>query len=185
MILVSHRSIYHLCDCCAAGALASFLAAGMGSPGVGKAWQLYLAAALIGGFATPLYALCIAHTNDYLTPGQMVAASSTLVLAVSVGSSLGAPITAFAMENLGQQWFFHSIGIAMAALCVYGLWRSVRCGAVDGDEVGDFVVMAPTPMSAALNPDFELEEIIIASDAEAGAMQESFEELVEDLESSE
>jgi hypothetical protein len=45
--------------------------------------------------------------------------------------------------------------------------------------------MAPTPMSAALNPDFELEEIIIASDAEAGAMQESFEELVEDLESSE
>jgi MFS family permease len=170
---------------CAAGALASFLAAGMGSPGVGKAWQLYLAAALIGGFATPLYALCIAHTNDYLTPGQMVAASSTLVLAVSVGSSLGAPITAFAMENLGQQWFFHTIGIAMAALCVYGLWRSVRRGAVDGDEVGDFVVMAPTPMSAALNPDFELEEIIIASDAEAGAMQESFEELVEDLESSE
>jgi len=107
------------------------------------------------------------------------------VLAVSVGSSLGAPITAFAMENLGQQWFFHTIGIAMAALCVYGLWRSVRRGAVDGDEVGDFVVMAPTPMSAALNPDFELEEIIIASDAEAGAMQESFEELVEDLESSE
>jgi MFS family permease len=152
---------------------------------VGQAWQLYLGVALVGGFSTPLYALCIAHTNDYLTPSQMVAASSTLVLAVSIGSSPGAPVTAFAMESLGQHWFFNTIGAAMAVLFLFGLWRTTQRAAVDSDEAGDFVIMAPTPMSAALNPDFELEEIVTASEIDREEIQESFEELVQDLESSE
>ncbi len=170
---------------CALGAVAAFVAAGMGVPGAGEAWRLYLAVALVGGFSTPLYALCIAHTNDYLTPSQMVAASSTLVLAVSIGSSLGAPITAFAMEHLGQQWFFSTIGVAMAALCLFGLWRATRRAAAAAEEVGDFVIMAPTPMAAALNPDFELEEIVTASETDRGEIQESFDELLQDLENPE
>ncbi|MBT6428832.1 MAG: hypothetical protein HOK30_14285, partial [Rhodospirillaceae bacterium] len=130
---------------------------------------------------TPLYALCIAHTNDYLTPSQMVAASSTLVLAVSIGSALGAPITAFAMETLGPEWFFHTIAIATGLLCLFAVWRSTQRAAVASEEVGDFVIMAPTPMAAVLNPDFELEEIVTASETDAGEIQESFEELVQDL----
>jgi MFS family permease len=168
---------------CAAGAVAAFVAAGIGGPAVGKAWHLYLAVAFIGGFSTPLYALCVAHTNDYLTPGQMVAAASTLVLVVSIGSALGVPMTAFAMAALGPQWFFHAIGIAMVSLCLFAIWRSTQRGAMAGEEVGDFVIMAPTPMAAALNPDFELEEIVTASEAAAEEVQESFEELVQDLES--
>ena len=169
---------------CAGGGLAALAAASIGSPGIGQAWQLYLAVALIGGFSTPLYALCIAHTNDYLTPGQMVAASSTLVLAVSIGSSLGAPITAFAMETFGPEWFFHTIGIAMAALCLFALYRATQRPAVASEEVGDFVIMAPTPMAAVLNPDFELKDIVTASEVDREEMQESFEELVQDLQSS-
>ncbi len=170
---------------CAGGAVAAFIAAGIGSPAVGQGWHLYLAIAVIGGLATPLYALCVAHTNDYLTPGQMVAASSTLVLAVSLGSALGAPLTALAMETLGAHWFFHTIGIAMVSLCLFAIWRSIRRGVVASEEVGDFVIMAPTPMAATLNPDIELKEIVTASEADAEEVQESFEELLQDLESSE
>ncbi|MBT5193050.1 MAG: MFS transporter [Rhodospirillaceae bacterium] len=166
---------------CLGGTIAAFAAAKIGSPGIGQAWQLYLAIALIGGFSTPLYALCIAHTNDYLTPSQMVAASSTLVLAVSIGSALGAPITAFAMETLGPEWFFRTIAIATGLLCLFAVWRSTQRAAVASEEVGDFVIMAPTPMAAVLNPDFELEEIVTASETDAGEIQESFEELVQDL----
>jgi MFS family permease len=147
----------------------------------GTGWILYLAIALIGGLSTPLYALCIAHTNDYLNPSQMVAASSTLVLAVSVGSTLGAPITAFAMEQLGSAAFFHTVGAAMALIFLFGLWRTTQRSAVATEEAGDYVIMAPTPMSAVLNPDFELEEVLTASEADAEEIQESFEDLVTEL----
>ena len=132
----------------------------------------------------PLYALCVAHTNDYLTPGQMVAASSALVLAGSIGSAVGAPVSAFAMEALGQQWFFYTIGFAMMALCLFALYRTTRRVPVASEDVGEFVVIAPTPMAAALNPDFGLEDIIAASETDVDEIQESFEELVQDLESS-
>ncbi len=166
---------------CAAGVAAAFIAAGL----EGNGWRLYLIIALIGGFSTPLYALCIAHTNDYLNPSQMVAASGTLVLTVSIGSSLGAPITAFAMETFGSQAFFHAIGISMALIGLFAIWRTTQRSALASGDTSDFVIMAPTPMSAALNPEFELEEIVTASETDAEAVQESFEALVHDLENPE
>ena len=162
---------------CAAGILVAF-AAGEFSD---TSWRLYVLIALIGGLSTPLYALCIAHTNDYLDPGQMVAASGTLVLATGIGSSLGAPITAVAMDYLGDQAFFQVIGVSMALVFAFGVWRTTRRGAISIEDTGDFVVMAPTPMSAVMNPEIELEELLVASEVDAGEIQESFEELVSDL----
>jgi predicted MFS family arabinose efflux permease len=144
-----------------------------------------LVVALIGGLSTPLYALCTAHTNDYLNPSQMVAASGALVLTAAVGSSLGAPIAALAMDLVGPDGFFHTIAGAMALLCLYAIWRSLRRDAVAVEEMGDFVALAPTPMSAVMNPDIELEEIVTASDTDAEAVQESFAELVDDIEGQE
>ena len=180
--LLSRRQV--IIATCACGAAIAFITANIGSSGVGQIWKLYLAIALVGGFSMPLYALCVAHTNDYLTPGQMVAASSALVLAGSIGSAVGAPVSAFAMDALGQQWFFYTIGFAMIALCLFALYRTTRRVPVAGVEVGEFVAMAPTPMAAALNPDFGLDEIVAASETDVDKIQESFEELVQDLESS-
>ncbi|MBT3787150.1 MAG: MFS transporter [Alphaproteobacteria bacterium] len=162
---------------CAAGVVVSFIA----SRYDGTGWMLYFLIALIGGVSTPLYALCIAHTNDYLNPGQMVAASGTLVLAMSIGSSLGAPITALAMDVLGDQAFFQSIAISMALICIFGVWRSTQRQAIATEDTNDFVIMAPTPMSAVMNPEFELEELLAASEADAEEIQESFEDLVTEL----
>jgi MFS family permease len=162
---------------CAVGIVVSFVA----SEFEGTGWMIYVLIALIGGLSTPLYALCIAHTNDYLNPAQMVAASGTLVLATGIGSSLGAPVTAMAMDVFGDKAFFQVIGISMALVFVFGLWRSTRRAAIAAEDTGDFVVMAPTPMSAVMNPEFELEEIMAASDVDADEIQESFEELVIDL----
>ena len=180
--LLSRRQVIIATSAC--GATAAFISAYIGSSGVGQVWKLYLAIALVGGFSMPLYALCVAHTNDYLTPGQMLAASSALVLSGSIGSAVGAPVSAFAMEALGQQWFFYTIGFAMMALCLFALYRTTRRVPVASEDVGEFVVIAPTPMAAALNPDFGLEDIIAASETDVDEIQESFEELVQDLESS-
>ena len=167
--------------CCVCGAVMAFIAPNIIDPGFDQTWKIFLATALVGGFSMPLYALSVAHTNDYLTPGQMVAASSTLVLTVSIGSAFGTPVSALAMDALGQKWFFYTIAIAMGTLCLFALYRTTRRVSAVGEEASEFVVMAPTPMAANLNPDFELEEIVAASETAADEIQESFEELVQDL----
>ena len=173
--IVGRRQV--IIGACAAGVAVAIFATNFDYSG----WILYLVVALIGGFATPLYALCVAHTNDHLSPSQMVAASGTLVLAGSIGACLGAPITAIAMEQYGSQAFFYTIGISMAVVCVFGLWRMTQRDAISSEDTSDFVVLAPTPMSAVLNPEIELEEIVTANEVDAEAVQESFEELVNDL----
>jgi len=162
---------------CVAGAAASFAAAAF----TGSGFVLYVMIGLVGGLSTPLYSLCIAHTNDYLNPRQMVAASGTLVMATAIGSSMGSPLTAYAMEYLGPPAFFQTIGVSLALIAVFALWRSTQREAMATEELGDFVVMAPSPISAAANPEFDLQEIEAAADLNADAVQASFAELAEDL----
>lgn len=166
---------------CMMGAVVSFIAAINSSDG----WQLYLLIALVGGLSFPLYSLCVAHTNDYLSPSQMVAASGTLVLANGLGASLGAPITALAMENFGAQAFFQTNGGALAAVGVYALWRATRREAISTEDAGDFVVMTPTPMSAVMNPDLELEEIEAAYDTDIEEVHAEFDDLAVELSAAE
>ncbi|MFV0438822.1 MAG: MFS transporter [Desulfopila sp.] len=123
---------------------------GMTSP-----WH-YLLIASVGGLIMPLYALCGAHTNDYLTSSQMVAASGTLVLLSSTGAMLGAPLTAFFMDHFGPPAFYGTLGSLMLFIALFALYRLLVQSGVK-DERGRFVVMANTPLSAALNPDLEFE----------------------------
>jgi len=148
-----------------------------------EGWMIYARIAMVGGLCLPLYSLCASHTNDYLSPGQMVAASGTLVLINGLGASIGSPATAFAIDIFGPQAFFQINGAALALICVFALWRSTQRQAIALEDQGDFVAMAPTPISAALNPDFELEDIEAAASADKETVQASFAELAEDLNS--
>ena len=58
------------------------------------AWQLELGQfalllvcmVVFGGFLFPMYSLCIAHANDFLTPSQMIAVASGLVMMSGAGA---------------------------------------------------------------------------------------------------
>lgn len=166
---------------CLAGAGVALFTPQFGDSG----WQLYLAAAALGGLSMPLYSLCVAHTNDYLNPSQMVAASGTLVLVSGVGAAMGAPLTAVAMDYFSStDFFYYSIAIFLGVVALYGLWRSTRREAVAQEDRGDFVVMAPTPISASLNPDVNLQQIEAAMEVDARHIQASFDELAEELQKS-
>jgi MFS family permease len=161
------------------GAVVSFVAMKF----TGQGWLFYTIVATVGGLTMPLYSLCCVHTNDYLTPTQMVAASGTLVLLSAIGAAVGAPVTAFAMETLGPQAFYGSLGVMLSSVAVFAIWRSTQRMEVEIEEQGEFVVMATTsPLIASLNPDVGLAEIEAAADEEAEDIQSSFEELVNDLE---
>jgi MFS family permease len=81
---------------------------------------------LYGGLGMPIYSLSVAHANDRLEPDQMVAASSSLMLAYGIGAILG-PVTAGqAMQHLGPPGYFVYLAAAHALIGLFAVWRMIR-----------------------------------------------------------
>jgi MFS family permease len=159
------------------GGLLAFYAAANPSQGI----PFFIIAVLIGGMVMPLYALCGAHVNDYLSPIQMVAASGTLVLVNAIGATMGSPIAAVAMDVFGPSAFYSTMAATMMIVVAFTLWRSTRRADHTVEERGDFVAMTSTPLSASLTPDVEMDIIEEAATEEREDIQTSFEELVTEL----
>ena len=123
-------------------------------------WTLFAAMALFGGFNQPLYSLCNAHTNDFLTPKQMVRASGTLVMLTGIGATMGPTIAALNMELLGPWGYFWSLAVLHALLGVFALWRMLCRPARPLDEQGAYVAYpaTSTPVTASLNPELDWPE---------------------------
>ncbi|MFT5573180.1 MAG: MFS family permease [Cryomorphaceae bacterium] len=97
--------------------------------------HLFVAFGLFGGFSLPMYALCIAHTNDSLEPSQMVAASGGLILAGGIGSIFGPVGVALAMD-FSADWFFTSMAIVHAAIGLFVISRMFTRDATPLEEQG-------------------------------------------------
>ena len=151
----------------------------------GQGLLFFAIIATIGGLSMPLYSLCSAQTNDYLTAQQMVAASGTLVLVNSIGAALGAPVVGFSMALFGPNAFYGSLGGMMSLVALFALWRSTQRADISEEDRGDFVVMAPTPLSVSLTLDVEPEVVEAAAAEDAEAVQASFEELTTELQNPE
>jgi MFS family permease len=104
-----------------------------------------------GGMCLPMYALCIAHTNDNLAADDMVAASGTLVLIVGIGMVLGPPLAAVAMDFQGPKGFALFFAIVHLGLGAFALWRMTRRAAVPMEAQGQHIYAPqPSPVSSAL-----------------------------------
>jgi MFS family permease len=100
-----------------------------------------LGAGLFGGFSVPLYSLCIAHTNDYLEPSDMVAASSGLMMVNGVGAIFGPIIVGQLMSTVGTFIFFGLIAFGHLGIGVFALIRMYLTTSTPIEEQGDFVAM--------------------------------------------
>lgn len=141
--------------------------------GGGGRWLLLPIAAAVGGQAMSLYSLAIAHTNDYLTPKQMVAASSSLVMVNGIGAMMGPNIAGVAMDFVGPQGFFLTLIGTHVAIAAFALWRMTRRPPLPAEEQGAFVAMEQTmtAVAATLNPaaEYPEEDEESAEDSPAGA----------------
>jgi len=118
----------------AAAWIAAGAALGAGVGGIDSFVLLIGFTALLGGMSMPLYSLCGAHTNDHLTPRQIVAASATLVLVGGIGLTMG-PLLAAAMMRLGgPSGLFWLLAVVHGGIGGYGLYRMVRREPVPLDE---------------------------------------------------
>lgn len=106
---------------CSAMSIGTGLALGFWEPPA--PWMATGVALLHGGFMIPVYALCIAHANDFAPHDEMVEVSSGLLLLYGVGAALGPIAAGPAMERLGEGSLFALIVGAYAALALFALWR--------------------------------------------------------------
>ncbi|WP_051431730.1 MFS transporter [Rhodovibrio salinarum] len=128
-------------------AAAAAVAAGWGM-GVSNAATIGLAAVL-GGLTLPLYALCVSHTNDYLTPTQMPAASGRLYLVTGVGATLGPLAVALLMDLQGPVAYFGFLAAVHLAIGVFALWRMTRRAAKPLEEQGHYASLSSTATQVA------------------------------------
>lgn len=123
-------------------------------------WMLFVAMGLFGGFNQPLYSLCISHTNDFLTPKQMVRASGTLVMLTGIGSIGGPLLAAGAMDWVGAWGYFWALAVLQTLLGLFALYRIARRPAKPLEEQGTYVAVpaSSTPVTASLNPEIDWPE---------------------------
>ncbi|MFI0394824.1 MFS transporter [Paracoccus jiaweipingae] len=116
----------------------------------GGIWGLLLAAALVGGVANPLYSLLLAYTNDFLDQSDMAAASAGLLFINGLGSLAGPLVVGWLMAQVGNAGYWVFVGVLMALLAIYSLWRMTQRAARPVDETGAFAVISPTATTLAV-----------------------------------
>ncbi len=99
---------------------------------------LFVLTALFGGLTLPMYSLSVSHTNDFLEPQQMVAASASLYLVTGVGAIMGPLGISWAMELLGPMGFFVFLAAIHLAIGVFAIWRMTRRAARPVEEQGHY-----------------------------------------------
>jgi len=104
-------------------------------------WHSLAVIFVIGGMCMPAYSLCVAHTNDFLQPAQMVAASASLYFVYGVGASFGPFATAGVMSLYGPPGFYLSLAAACGAVFLFALYRMTRRAAVPLEEQNPSVIV--------------------------------------------
>lgn len=121
----------------------------------GTHWPFLLAVACSGGLSMSVHPLSIAYTNDYLSPEEMVSASSALVLVLGVGSVIGPLVTGILLGSVGPSGFFWWIAAIHFALALFAVWRMTRRAALPNEEQGSYT-LAPVqsvPFAEAIAQD--------------------------------
>ncbi len=117
--------------------------------------------AVFGGISMPLYSLTIAHANDKLDKGQMLAAGSKLVLLYGFGAIAGPSIAGGFMQMFGAAGFMIFMLATYGLLGIYALYRSTMSSAESPALTGDLVPV--TPMATAIAAELVAEEMVETS----------------------
>tara|TARA_Y100000590_G_C15443160_1_gene909672 strand:- start:228 stop:554 length:327 start_codon:yes stop_codon:yes gene_type:complete len=73
-----------------------------------------------------MYALVVAHTNDFLEQNEIVAASSTINKLLGLGSIFGPIVVSGTMVVFGSNGFFLYLFIIHGFLGLFGLYRMAK-----------------------------------------------------------
>ena len=94
---------------------------------------------MLTAFQSPLYALGVGQTNDYVDRKDFVPAAAGLLFLWGVGACIGPTLIGFIMEWVGPEGLFLYLGIGFAAVALFALYRVFRRRAKTPEEQSDFV----------------------------------------------
>ncbi len=99
--------------------------AGIGLSLIDRNWEVgFLAAgAVFGFFAFPLYALSVAHLNDFVEEDGFVEAASGLLLIFAIGAVIGPLIASATMRYFGINMLFAYSAFVHSSMAVYAFYR--------------------------------------------------------------
>jgi MFS family permease len=100
-------------------------------------------AALFSGLVLTLYSLSVSHVNDKLEPGQMVGASSALLLLNGAAAAAGPVLAGSLMAAFGPRAYFATLATLTGALTAYDVWRKFRRSPVPPSQKGPFIRAQP------------------------------------------
>jgi MFS family permease len=94
---------------------------------------------VLTAFQSPLYALGVGQTNDYVDRKDFVPAAAGLLFLWGVGACMGPTLIGFIMEWVGPEGLFYYLGIGFAFVALFALYRVFRRRAKTPKEQSDFV----------------------------------------------
>ena len=117
-------------------ACAAAASAGVGMGVFNERWDqgILVFAFAYGIAAFPVYALSVAHANDFVEPGDYVATSSSLLLIYALGSMVGPLIASTAMSVVGADGLFGFTATVHTSLAIFVVLRMTRRAAVPEEE---------------------------------------------------
>ncbi|MFN2329269.1 MAG: MFS transporter [Chromatocurvus sp.] len=134
-----------------------FGAASLGAASCATGWftsgglvPLMAAAFFAGGVTTPLYALFLAYTNDFLTAEDMPAASGGLVFTFGLGAISGPLMTGWAMQVMDPFAFWLVLGATFSAIALYALYRMTQRAVVPVQETESYLGVLPSASPVAV-----------------------------------
>jgi MFS family permease len=111
---------------------------------------------VFGAMIYPMYALTVAHANDFAAPDEFVKIAGSLLLLLGIGTMFGPIIAAFAMERFAPEGLFAftaSVHVVVIAYVVYRMNRRPPPDRVLREAFrGLTVSRAATPESVTLDP---------------------------------
>lgn len=117
----------------------------------------YLLSFILGGLSFTLYPVSISHACDSLNAKDIVSGTQGLLLAYSIGATIGPFIAPLFIHAIGSNGLFYYLALVSAVLALYLIWRRVVVQPTPQEE--SFVAMPQTtPVTAELDPRSETEE---------------------------
>ncbi len=91
-------------------------------------WQnnkilFFIFSTLFAGFSLPIYAITIAHTNDFISKDKFVAAGGGLQLALGLGAIAGPITCTIFMDSMGANGFFIYLIFFHIIIALFGFYR--------------------------------------------------------------
>ncbi len=116
---------------------------------LGRLWgdALLVFAFLFGMFAFPLYAISVAHMNDYIEPEGYVEAASGLLLIFAIGAVVGPIVASAVVGFFGIATLFlytAAIHLSMAGFALYRMSKRGRAPQEERVTFTDAIVVAQT-----------------------------------------